>query len=81
MEVRMCFELGVRDESGNLTGKFGLALTFDGVSTDYTYSQLAEAVDLTAVLRMSGFEGVIRVEDTRVITPEEYDEKYERNLT
>lgn len=40
------------------------------------YEKLAECVNIPGVLKMSCLDGIVSPEDVRIITPEEYDERY-----
>ena len=70
MKVRVCFELNTRDEAGNVDSTFGLAMTIGESEKEIDYQQL------TAAINKEGVDRAVKPEDMKIITPEEYDEKY-----
>lgn len=74
-EVRLCFEVAgiAADENGNpcLAG-MQIAIGFTDKFVDY--DDLMADINLDAIADM--IPGNVKREDIRVITPEEYDEKY-----
>lgn len=78
-ELRFCFEVYglAKDDSGDPC-PVGMALSFGNVSTatHFDYNKLAESISIPAFLNLAGLSDVIKPEDVKVISPEEYDEKY-----
>lgn len=74
--LRVCFEidgLGV-DKNGEAC-PVGLQMDLGEVSKDIPYEELAEDVNIAAVLKFIHLDH-IPVSAVRIITPEEYDQKY-----
>ena len=76
MKVRVCFELSTRDDDGNIDGTFGLAMTIGESDKEIDYQQLTATINKEGVLRTAALDGFVKPEDVKIITPEEYDEKY-----
>lgn len=76
MKVRVCFELCTRDEAGNIESIFGLAMTIGESGKEIDYQQLTATINKEGVLRTTCLDGIVKPEDMKIITPEEYDEKY-----
>ena len=76
MKIRVCFELCTRDEDKNIDGIFGLAMEIGETNTGVDYGELTKSVNIGEVLRVTGLDGLVKPEDVKIITPEEYDEKY-----
>lgn len=76
MKVRVCFELSTRDDDGNISGTFGLAMTIGESDKEIDYQQLTASINKEGVLRTTCLVDFVKPEDVRIITPEEYDEKY-----
>ncbi len=76
MEIRVCFELSSRNESGNIDSTFGLAMTIDESEKEIDYQKLMSSINKDSVLRIACLDGIVMPEDMKVITPEEYDLKY-----
>lgn len=76
MKVRVCFELSTRDDDGNVNGTFGLAMTIGESDKEIDYQQLTATINKEGVLRTTALVGFVKPEDVKIITPEEYDEKY-----
>lgn len=76
MNVRICFELSTRDDDGNINGTFGLAMTIGESDKEIDYQKLTATINKEGVLRTAGLVDFVKSEDVKIITPEEYDEKY-----
>ncbi len=76
MKIQLFFELSTRDDDGNIDNTFGLAMTFGEVEKTIDYRALAASVNKEGVLRTTCLDGIVRPEDVKIITPDEYDEKY-----
>ena len=76
MNVRICFELSTRDDGGNINGTFGLAMTIGESDKEIDYQKLTATINKEGVLRTAGLVDFVKSEDVKIITPEEYDEKY-----
>ena len=77
MKLRICFEvdgLGV-DGKGNPVPA-GLAMTLGETEKQVDYQEFAQNISIEGVLKSVCLDGIVKPEDVRVITPEEYDEKY-----
>ena len=77
MKLRICFEidgLGV-DEGGN-PAPAGLAMTLGKTEKKVDYQEFAKNISIESVLKTVCLDGIVKPEDVRIITPEEYDEKY-----
>ena len=78
-KVRLCFEVDglAEDEHGN-PGPCGLAMTIEIENLDEppAYEKLAAAVNIPGVLKEFCLDGIVKPEDVRIITPEEYEERY-----
>lgn len=76
MKIRVCFELSTRDEDGNINSTFGLAMTIGESEKEIDYQKLTALINKEGVLRMACLDGIVKPEDMRIITPEEYDREY-----
>lgn len=76
MKVRVYFEFCTRDEAGNIDKTFGLEMTVGEAKKEIDYQKLASLVDKDMVLLATCLDGIVNAEDVKIITPEEYDEKY-----
>lgn len=77
MKLRICFEvdgLG-EDEEGNPVPT-GLAMTLGETEKQIDYQEFAKNISIEGVLKSICLDGIVKPEDVRIITPEEYDEKY-----
>ena len=76
MKIRICFELCTRDDAGNITDTFGLAMAIGESDREIDYQKLTASVNKAGVLRTTCLDSLVKPEDVKIITPEEYDEKY-----
>ena len=76
MKIRICFELCTRDEAGNIADTFGLAMAIGESDREIDYQKLTASVNKEGVLRTTCLDSLVKPEDVKIITPEEYDEKY-----
>ena len=74
--LRICFELMVNTDPEVGGFPVGLQLTIPDAKEDLPYEKLTQGLDLAAVLHEFGLDNIARPEDLRIITPEEFDEKY-----
>lgn len=76
-KVRVCFEIDgiAEDEQGNPCPA-GLQITIGESEKEIPYEELIADIDIPAMLRGVGLGSIVKTEDVRVITPEEYDERY-----
>ena len=81
--ARVCFEIcnAARDKEGNpcpvgvqfsAEGEDGLPVKLN----EAEYEAMAKGVNIPNLLELIGLEGVVKPEDVRMITPEEYDKQY-----
>ena len=76
-DLRVCFEVdGLAQDENSNPCPAGLEITLIGSKSTVPYEQLASSINLDAVLRYFCLSELIGPENIRVITPEEYDEKY-----
>lgn len=75
-EVKLFFEIDRIAEDAN--GNPGLSITMEVEDLEEipTYEQLAADVSIPGVLKVCNLEGVVKPEAVRIITPEEYAERY-----
>ena len=77
MKLRICFEvdgLG-EDEEGNPVPA-GLAMTLGETEKRVDYQEFTKNISIEGVLKSVCLDGIVKPEDVRIITQEEYDEKY-----
>ena len=77
MKLRICFEIDglAEDEYGN-PAPAGLDITLGETEKQIDYQDLARNINVDGVLKSVCLDGVVKPENVRIITPEEYDEKY-----
>ena len=74
--LRVCFEIdGIAEDEHGEPCPAGLQLDLGETSKTIPYEELVENINIPELLRVAGL-AFISVSDVRVITPEEYDEKY-----
>ena len=76
MKIRVYFELCTRDEAGAVADTFGLAMTIAESDREVDYKKLTASINKEGVLRTTCLDSIVKPEDMKIITPEEYDEKY-----
>lgn len=78
-DLRICFEVQglARDENGEPCAA-GVQVSFEGIMArdDISSEELAEKLNVPALLEYVCLSEVVKPEDVRIISPEEYDEKY-----
>ena len=77
MKLRICFEIdgfGI-DEEGK-PAPVGLAMALSETERQVDYQELTSAIKIDGVLKMTCLDGIVKPEDVKIITPEEYEEKY-----
>ncbi len=78
-EVKIFLEIdGIAEDANGNPGAVGLSITMEVEDLEKvpTYEQLAADVSIPGVLNVCNLEGVVKPEAVRVITPEEYAERY-----
>lgn len=77
MKLMVCYEIDglAKDEYGD-PAPGGLAITLGETEKQIDYQELAQNISIDGVLKLVCLDGIVRPEDVRIITPEEYDEKY-----
>lgn len=74
--LRVCFEVdGIAEDEHGKPCPAGLQIDLGETSIAVPYDELAESIDIPGLLELAGL-AFISVSDVRIITPEEYDEKY-----
>ena len=76
MDIRICFELCTRDENGDIDSMLGLAMTIGESDGEIDYPKLVASINKEGILQTTCLDGIVKPEDMKIITPEEYDEKY-----
>lgn len=76
-DLRVCFEVKgfAEDENGNPCPA-GLQMNIGNVKKEIEYEKLTQNIDIEKVIEYAGLSGIVKPEDVRVITPEEYDERF-----
>lgn len=77
MKLRVCFEISglAEDERGN-PAPAGLAVTLGETSEHVDYQEFVQNISIEGVLKSVCLDSIVRSEDVKIITPEEFDEKY-----
>lgn len=74
--LRVCFEIdGIAVDEHGEPCPAGLQIDLGETSKTIPYEELTENINIPELLKAAGL-AFISVSDVRVITPEEYDEKY-----
>ena len=75
--VRICMEVeGLsKDEQGN-PAPAGLELDLGESKGEIPYEELTEGLNIPALLKVTFLDRFAKPEDVRIITPEDYDERY-----
>ena len=75
--LRMCFEIQglARDENGEPCTS-GFQIVLEGVTQEIEYEVLAQNISIPGVLKCAFLSEIVKPEDVRIITPEEYDRLY-----
>lgn len=77
MKLRVCFEIdGLAEDEHGDPAPAGLDITFGEAEKQVDYQELVQNISIDGVLKFVCLDGIVRPEDVRIITPEEYDEKY-----
>lgn len=76
-ELRVCFEINgfAEDENGNPCPA-GLQMNIGNANKEIEYEKLTANIDIEKVIEYAGLSGIVKPEDVRIITPEEYDERF-----
>lgn len=77
MKLRICFEIGGlgEDEHGNPV-PVGLAVTLRETNGNVDYQEFVQKISIDSFLKLVCLDNIVKPEDVRIITPEEFDEKY-----
>lgn len=76
-EVRVYFEVnGIAQSESGMPCPAGLQITVGETDQEFGYMELAQAVDISKVLKMACLDGYVKPEDVKIITPEEYDQHF-----
>ena len=76
-ELRVCFEIkGLAEDENGEPCACGFQMSFGTTEKEIDYETLTKNVNITAVLQYAGLSGIVKPEDVKVITPEEYDRLY-----
>ena len=74
--LRVCFEIdGIAEDEFGEPCPAGLQLDFGEATKDISYDELTKNIKIPRLLELACL-GHIPTSDVRIITPEEYDEKY-----
>ena len=77
MKLRICFEIdGLAELEDGTPAPAGLAMTLGETEKQVDYWEFTRNVSIENVLKFTCLDGIVKPEDVRFITPEEYDEKY-----
>lgn len=76
-KVRICLEIDgiAEDEQGNPCPAGG-QIELGETELNIDYRELTKDLNIPGVLKMMHLDTIVKPEDVRVITPEEYDERY-----
>lgn len=76
-KVRICLEINgiAQDEQGNPCPAGG-QIELGETELNIDYHELTKDLNIPGVLKMMHLDTIVKPEDVRVITPEEYDERY-----
>ena len=76
-KVRICLEINGlgEDEQGNPCPA-GAQITLGETELNIDYHELTKDLNIPGILKMMFLDAKFRPDDVRVITPEEYDERY-----
>ena len=76
-KVRICLEIDglAEDELGN-DCPAGVQIELGETDQDIDYHELTEELNIPGILKMMCLADRVSPDDVRVITPEEYDERY-----
>lgn len=77
MNLRICFEIyGLAEDEHGDPASAGLAITLGETNKDVDYQEFVQKISIDSVLKLVSLDNIVKPEDVRIITPEEYDEKY-----
>ena len=76
-ELRICFEVhGLAVDENGLPCPAGMQISFGQTEKEINYKDLVESISIPGVLHFAALESTVKPEDVKIITPEEYDERY-----
>lgn len=76
-EVRICLEVcGIAENENGMPCPAGLQISVGETEKEIDYAEMVKDIDIPRILKMTFLEGHVKPEDVKVITPEEYDERY-----
>ena len=76
-KVRICFEIDgiAEDEQGNPCPA-GAQITLGESPLNIDYHELTKDINIPGCLKIMHLDTIVKPENVRIITPEEYDERY-----
>lgn len=76
-ELRVCFEVnGLAVDENGTPCPAGMQLSFGETEKQIDYAKLTENISIPELLKLAALDTFVKIEDVRIITPEEYDEQY-----
>lgn len=76
-DLRFCFEARLGEDDGS-TYTIGLEMKMgEEEVTPEQYEELCKDINMSEVMKAFCLDGIVDPDDIRLISPEEYDEKYE----
>ncbi len=77
MKLMLFFEVdGLTEDEYGEPAPAGLAINLGEAEKQVDYQKLVRNISIDGVLKLVCLDGIVRPEDVRIITSEEYDEKY-----
>lgn len=79
-DLRFCFEARLGEDDGS-TYTIGLEMNMEVQEEEVTpeqYEELCKDINMKGVMKAFCLEGIVDPDDIWLISPEEYDEKYEK---
>ena len=77
-QFRICFEVaGLGQDETGLPAPAGMQIDFGEVEKDFDYAEVTKDLNIPGILEYMHLTGIIQPENVTIITPEEYDAKYE----
>jgi len=74
-KVRICFEInGLSADENGLLCPTGMQIALSETNVDY--ETLTKNINASKILEFVSLTGLVKPEDLKIITPEEFDEKY-----
>ena len=77
MKLMLFFEIdGLAEDKYGEPAPAGLTITLGETEKQVDYQKLVQNISIDGVLKLVCLDGIVGPEDVRIVTPEEYDEKY-----